>query len=130
MRSSTVQRYRVYAVGGHFVGVNKMVGIGSESRREIDDIMLTHYACTTLQQNISPITRPSAIHCSNVASVRALISRRTIWQGHLSSGFFVSILEPLSRANLVPWQKDKDLITFLEFHRFSQAFYAIILRLV
>ena len=31
-------------VTDHFVVVNKMVDLGSGSQREIDDIMLTHYA--------------------------------------------------------------------------------------
>jgi DNA-damage-inducible protein D len=32
-------------VSDHFVDVNKMVELGSSSQRQIDDIMLTRYAC-------------------------------------------------------------------------------------
>ncbi len=38
----------------HFVGVNKMVDLGSGSQRAIEDIMLTRYACYLVAQNGDP----------------------------------------------------------------------------
>ncbi|MDH5669386.1 MAG: DNA damage-inducible protein D [Nitrospira sp.] len=43
-----------HAIVDHFVDVNKMVDLGSGSQREVDDIMLTRYACYLIAQNGDP----------------------------------------------------------------------------
>lgn len=49
-----------HSVLDHFVDVNKMVDIGSETRRAIDDIMLTRYAAYLIAQNGDPKKEPIA----------------------------------------------------------------------
>lgn len=44
----------------HFVDVNKMVSLGSGSEREVDDMMLTRYACYLIAQNGDPKKEPIA----------------------------------------------------------------------
>lgn len=44
----------------HFVDVNKMVNLGSGSQREVDDMMLTRYACYLIAQNGDPRKQPVA----------------------------------------------------------------------
>ncbi|HIJ89089.1 MAG TPA: DNA damage-inducible protein D [Desulfuromonadales bacterium] len=43
-----------HAISDHFVDVNKMVDLGSGSQREVEDIMLTRYACYMIAQNGDP----------------------------------------------------------------------------
>ena len=55
---------RVY---DHFVGVNKMVSIGSGAEREVDDIALTRYACYLIVMNGDPRKEIIAIGQTYVA---------------------------------------------------------------
>ena len=51
-----------HRVGDHFVDVNKKVDLGSGSQHEVDDMMLTRYACYLIAQNGDPKKRRLPLH--------------------------------------------------------------------
>ena len=53
-KAKTACEVSKHAIADHFVDVNKMVDLGSGSQREVDDIMLTRYACYLIAQNGDP----------------------------------------------------------------------------
>lgn len=53
-KAKTACEISEHQVSDHFTDVGKMVDLGSGSQREVDDIMLTRYACYLIAQNGDP----------------------------------------------------------------------------
>jgi DNA-damage-inducible protein D len=53
-KSKTACEISGHAIADHFADVGKMVDIGSGAQKEIDDVMLTRFACYLIAQNGDP----------------------------------------------------------------------------
>lgn len=59
-RAKTACEVSEHQIEDHFADVSKMVDIGSGAQREIDDIMLSRFACYLIAQNGDPKKREVA----------------------------------------------------------------------
>ena len=76
-------------VSDHFADVSRMVQLGSNAERDIDDVMLTRYACYLYKRGLSPFvsfySKVSLLRLSMYLSIRRSSSGMRMFCGHSRS---------------------------------------------
>lgn len=100
-KAKTACEVSEHQVADHFADVGKMVDLGSGSQREVDDIMLTRYACYLIAQNGDP-KKPEIAFSQTYFAIQTrraeLIEQRLLEAERLSA-----------RKKLTETEKEKEL---------------------
>lgn len=100
-KAKTACEVSLHPVSDHFVDVNKMVQLGSGSQREVEDIMLTRYACYLIVQNGDP-RKPEIAFAQTYFAVQTRKAEREL-------GYVQTPLDALL-ADTLAWMKAEGMV--------------------
>lgn len=124
-----------HQVANHFSDVGKMVDLGSGSQREVDDLMLTRYACYLIAQNGDPKKQEIAFAQTYFAvqtRKAELIEQRLLEPVRVEyarsvagkDSFYTSITEDFKESQVIIFENEDpptDVVVFANVIRFTGA---------